>query len=211
MNPLILGLGGVVLFFAGLGIGYLAFRRPDDRKAAEELAVVKADFEAYREGVTQHFRDSAGHFQAIGEQYRSLYAHMADGAKHFCAGAGDQEAIEFAPQPELAAPEATSGPEPLTAAAAATALSESPEEPSPDGEAGAEERREPVIAPDTGDTAAAGEEDGDTADLRTDESVASASDDEGSGERELQEPPGDEQVAGPERKEPQSAGSRMVH
>lgn len=216
MNPLVLTLGGLVLFLAGLGLGYLMSRRPGDREAAEELAAVRQDFETYREGVTRHFRDSAGHFQAIGEQYRALYAHMADGAKNYCAGGPEQEAIEFAPQPELAAPEAGSGRGPLSAAAAAAALSEaSREEPADDDEEETSERREPVLVPDDdadkSELGAAGEERDETPDAEAGESGMNASDEADSDERELQEQRGDESVREPERKETQAPGSGMVH
>lgn len=216
MNPLVLTLGGLVLFVAGLGLGFLMARRPGDRQAADELAVVKEDFEAYREGVTRHFRDSAGHFQAIGEQYRALYAHMADGAKHFCAGGPEQEAIEFAPQPELLSPEAGGRREPLTAAAAAEALSESP------GKMPAEDDEGEVSSPpewgaalrdetDEGETAAAEGERDESPDAGADETEPTASKDASAGGAELQGPPGDEPMQGPERRETQAPGSGMVH
>jgi uncharacterized membrane-anchored protein YhcB (DUF1043 family) len=216
MNPLVLALGGVVLFLAGLGLGYLMSRRAGDREAAEELAAVRQDFETYREGVTRHFRDSAGHFQAIGEQYRALYAHMADGAKNFCAGGPEQEAIEFAPQPELAAPDADSGRERLSAAAAAAALSEaSREEPAADDVEDISDRREPVLVPDDdadkGEPAAAGEERDETADAETGESGMRASDEADSDEKKIQEQSGAEGIRDPERKETQAPGSGMVH
>lgn len=212
MNPWMLALGGLVLFLAGLGLGYLMARRPADRKAAEELAVVREDFEAYREGVTRHFRDSAGHFQAIGEQYRALYAHMADGAKHFCAGGPGQEAIEFAPRPELEARDAGSGRQPFTAAAAATALAESASPEAPDAEpAGDSERREPTLEPETAGSAEAA---GDTAgnpDAGTDESLEETSGRSGPAEDDARESAEAAPVPDPERKESPTAENRTVH
>ena len=216
MNPLMLALGGLVLFLAGLGLGYLMSRRPGDREAAEELAAVKQDFETYQEGVTRHFRDSAGHFQAIGEQYRALYAHMADGAKNFCAGGPEQESIEFAPQPELEGPNAGRNPEPLTAAAAAAALSQNSETEQTDDETEVSDRRESVLGPDIGESAVADEDSGEhpdagTEDAGTGDAGTEASDDADSDETETGEQPEDEQVRERERRETQPPGSGMVH
>ena len=212
MNPWVLTLGGLVLFLAGLGLGYLMSRRPGDRQAAEELAVVKEDFEAYREGVTRHFRDSAGHFQAIGEQYRALYSHMADGAKNFCAGGPEQEAIEFAPQPELLPRDAGPVGEPVTAAAVTTALSEDAKtEANEEAEAEVAERREPTVGPEETEPAVAAGEGDENPDAGTDESgdrVPSGAD---SDQTELQESPDSPQVQETERKETQPPGSGMVH
>ncbi len=212
MNPWILTLGGLVLFLAGLGLGFLMSRRPGDRQAAEELAVVKEDFEAYREGVTQHFRDSAGHFQAIGEQYRALYGHMADGAKHFCAGGPEQEAIEFAPQPELLPRDADPVDEPVTAAAAVTALSEGAEtEADEEAEAEVAERREPTVGPEEIEPAVAAGEGGENPDERPDEPGNRMPPGADSDQTELQESPDSQQVQETERKETQPPGSGMVH
>ena len=217
MNPLVLTLGGLVLFLAGLGLGYLMSRRPGDRQAAEELAVVREDFEAYREGVTRHFRDSAGHFQAIGEQYRALYAHMADGAKHFCASGPEQEAIEFAPQPELLSPDAESTRGPVTAAAAATALSESAGAQAGNAEAEVAERREPTLGAEEDELAEKDElteasaDDAGNPEAETEESARKAADPAESDGLEPEIGTEENPVRDVERKESRASGSGMVH
>ena len=211
MNPLVLTLGGLVLFLAGLGLGVLVARRSGGRQAAEELAVVRQDFDAYREGVTRHFRDSAGHFQAIGEQYRALYAHMADGAKHFCAGGPEQEAIEFAPQPGLAAADR----KPFTAAAAATALSEGswahPGEEDVDTEAA--EPLEPALGLEEAESPAAAAEDKTEGRPEADpDEVLQKAADRGAADELESEMAGEENaLRDVERKEPQAPGSGLVH
>lgn len=62
---------------AGLGFTY-ADRRA--RAAAKKSQDIQQRFDDYRQQVTKHFGRTAEHFQAIGEQYRELYEHMASGA-----------------------------------------------------------------------------------------------------------------------------------
>lgn len=70
-----------VLGGAGLGF-WLGKRAPSDDSA--KLADVEAELNAYRDRVSEHFSQSATHFQAIGRQYRDLYEHMAAGSEKLC-------------------------------------------------------------------------------------------------------------------------------
>ncbi|MDJ0759208.1 MAG: DUF1043 family protein [Woeseiaceae bacterium] len=82
----------------GLGLGFFAGRfstRGNNRK----LADVEAELETYRERVTEHFSQSAEHFQAIGRQYRELYEHMAAGSEKLCVGAPSDAQLRF-PRPD---------------------------------------------------------------------------------------------------------------
>ena len=70
---------GLVALLLGAGLGYyLAARR--ERKADERAATAEAELNAYRDNVTDHFRETAVHFRALCEQYRSLHEHLAQGA-----------------------------------------------------------------------------------------------------------------------------------
>ena len=81
MNELtvLLGIAAIALLVGG-GLGYwLADRRA--RLQAAKTEDVQQRFDDYRKQVTRHFGRTAEHFQAIGEQYRELYEHMASGAE----------------------------------------------------------------------------------------------------------------------------------
>lgn len=82
-ETLLLVAGGVGILLAGVGIGYwLSSSRVQIRIA--EADEIRDKFDAYRRDVTEHFGRTAEHFQAIGEQYRELYEHLASGADSFC-------------------------------------------------------------------------------------------------------------------------------
>lgn len=88
----------IVGFGAGIGLGFWLSKllRGDDR---EKLADTEAEFAAYKQEVAQHFSQSAAHFQAIGKQYRELYAHMAVGSEKLCEISGSEEQLKF-PRPD---------------------------------------------------------------------------------------------------------------
>ncbi len=100
-QPMLLVAGGALLLIFGAALGYLvaAIRHS---KAQARTDAVKAEYDAYRENVTGHFRETAVRFEALGEQYKSLYRHMADGAQNLCEKPASAEALGFSPFPELA-------------------------------------------------------------------------------------------------------------
>ena len=67
---------------AGIGIGFWLGRLQSD---GERVAELETELETYRAKVTEHFAQSATHFQAIGKQYKELYEHMAVGSEALCA------------------------------------------------------------------------------------------------------------------------------
>lgn len=99
-QPVLLAAGGVLLLILGVALGYLVAAIRHSKTQARTDAV-KAEYDAYRENVTGHFRETAVQFQALGEQYRSLYRHMADGAQALCETPATADAIGFSPFPEL--------------------------------------------------------------------------------------------------------------
>lgn len=102
MNPTVsLVLGGLLLLAAGIVVGFLAGRSKARRDVSEETSRLRAEQDAYRRKVTEHFRETAGHFQALGEQYRDLYRHLASGAEALCDTTDDTGRLEFRPPPEL--------------------------------------------------------------------------------------------------------------
>ncbi len=87
-----------VAVFVGLGLGFFAGRL-SGRGNNQKLADVEAELEDYRTKVTEHFSQSAEHFQAIGRQYRELYEHMAVGSEKLCVGAPTDGQLKF-PRPD---------------------------------------------------------------------------------------------------------------
>jgi hypothetical protein len=87
----------LLAFGAGLalGAGGVAFAQRRSVRAARERAErLAADldetreaFEAHRQEVTKHFEQTSNLFRDLTEQYTRLYAHLAEGAREFCAGA----------------------------------------------------------------------------------------------------------------------------
>ena len=104
-----LAIAGLV---AGIGIGFWLGRLQKD---GDRVAELETELETYREKVTEHFAQSATHFQAIGQQYRELYEHMAAGSEALCAP--DAKATMSFPAPgevsALAEPAAPVQPAPL--------------------------------------------------------------------------------------------------
>ncbi len=99
-QPMLLVAGGALLLILGAALGYLVAAIRHSKTQARTDAV-KAEFAAYRENVTGHFRETAVRFEALGEQYKSLYRHMADGAQNLCETPASAEALGFSPFPEL--------------------------------------------------------------------------------------------------------------
>ncbi len=95
--------GGALLLILGAALGYMVavIRQKRSQARAESI---KAEFDAYREQVTGHFRKTAGQFQQLGVQYKALYDHLADGAQTLCKTPSGADALGFSPLPELDRP-----------------------------------------------------------------------------------------------------------
>ena len=91
MSPIILVGAGILLFGLGLGLGYLFSHKREATKTSD----IQNELDEYRRHVTAHFSETAQHFQALGEQYRSLYKHMAHGAEALCDPAQSDAMLEF--------------------------------------------------------------------------------------------------------------------
>ncbi len=115
-----LAIAGLV---AGIGIGFWLGRLQNN---GDRVAELETELDAYRAKVTEHFAQSATHFQAIGQQYKELYEHMAAGSEALCAP--DAKATMSFPAPgevtALAEPAAPVEP-PIQPAAAATDVEDS--------------------------------------------------------------------------------------
>lgn len=99
-ETLLLVAGGIGILLAGVGIGYwFASSRVQLRIA--EAEEIRDKFDAYRRDVTRHFGRTAEHFQAIGEQYRELYEHLASGADSFCDTDTLNEKLAHEPAPAI--------------------------------------------------------------------------------------------------------------
>jgi uncharacterized membrane-anchored protein YhcB (DUF1043 family) len=93
MNPTLV----VLLCFAvGIVVGGLIAswlvrrngRAAEDRAAQleVELSETRSELEAQAERISSHFARTSDLFRDLTERYTVLYAHLADGARHFCAG-----------------------------------------------------------------------------------------------------------------------------
>jgi uncharacterized membrane-anchored protein YhcB (DUF1043 family) len=117
MQPIIVSL----LWFAGgaiVGILVASALRGRLGRAAEERAAqleaelieTRGELEAQGERIEAHFARTSDLFRELTERYTQLYAHLADGARHFCGDelpaiargldgllpAGEREAAESA-------------------------------------------------------------------------------------------------------------------
>ena len=88
--------GGAALLLIGLGLGFWVAQLRSGKQVAKAADVQKA-FDEYRESVTAHFGRTAEHFQAIGQQYRELYEHMASGADSLIDPQAMDEKLAFSP------------------------------------------------------------------------------------------------------------------
>jgi uncharacterized membrane-anchored protein YhcB (DUF1043 family) len=74
---------GVLILAIGIGVGFLFGHILRLRETAK-VSDIEAELEKYRRDVTEHFNQTAIHFQALGQQYRDLYEHMGSGAEKLC-------------------------------------------------------------------------------------------------------------------------------
>ena len=101
MNAILLASAGVFILLVGGGVGFWVGRSGvGGSKARVEKA--EAELEDYKRSVTEHFGQTAAHFQAIGEQYRELYDHMANGAQALCEPDEAGKQLLFAPGTDAA-------------------------------------------------------------------------------------------------------------
>lgn len=97
MNAILLASAGVAILLVGGGVGFWLGRSGiGGGKARVEKA--EAELEDYKRSVTEHFGQTAAHFQAIGKQYRELYEHMANGAQSLCEPDDAGKTLLFAPR-----------------------------------------------------------------------------------------------------------------
>jgi uncharacterized membrane-anchored protein YhcB (DUF1043 family) len=95
MSPIILVGGGILVLGLGLGLGYW-FAHNQYKREATRTNDVRKELDNYRQHVTEHFGETAQHFQALGQQYQSLYKHMAQGADSLCDPAQSDTLLGFA-------------------------------------------------------------------------------------------------------------------
>jgi uncharacterized membrane-anchored protein YhcB (DUF1043 family) len=88
--------GGVALLLVGVGLGFWIAQLRSGKQVAK-AADVQRQFDDYRQSVTAHFGRTAEHFQAIGEQYRELYEHMASGADTLIDPQAMEEKLSLVP------------------------------------------------------------------------------------------------------------------
>jgi len=71
----------IIAFF----IGRLTSREREDKKRLEiELEESREELKSYRSEVTSHFQETAHKFNALTENYRNIYEHLAQGAQSLC-------------------------------------------------------------------------------------------------------------------------------
>ena len=112
--------GGAALLLIGLGLGFWAAQLRSGKQVAKAADVQKA-FDEYRESVTEHFGRTAEHFQAIGQQYRELYEHMASGADTLIDPQAMDEKLSFTPATSIEQAGDEAGAETIESSATETA------------------------------------------------------------------------------------------
>jgi uncharacterized membrane-anchored protein YhcB (DUF1043 family) len=106
-----LWLAGGLCLLAGIILGALLARSGTRRDAArarqleEELRSAEAENNRYRAQVSEHFGETSRRLRDLTLQYKSVYEHLADGARALCP----EGAVEIAPSLAEAALPATAG------------------------------------------------------------------------------------------------------
>lgn len=100
MSPMILIGAAALALLAGAALGYL-LGSSGRRKESERAGALSAELDRYRREVTEHFSVTAGHFRAIGSEYRKLYEHMAAGAAGLCEPGRSGRSVMFEPVEQL--------------------------------------------------------------------------------------------------------------
>ena len=96
MDPNLLIVASVALA-GGLLIGFL-IGNLKSKSAGTRAHDAEAELEAYRKQVNEHFGETAEHFQALGQQYKSLYEHLASGADSLCDTPDAGQELSFVPR-----------------------------------------------------------------------------------------------------------------
>ena len=104
---LLAGLAGVVAFAAGVAFGRSASRRTAARARELEarLGAAEEEMARYRSQVSEHFSETSTLLRDLTLQYRSVYEHLAEGARTLCPEGVQLLAPSLA---EAAQPDATS-------------------------------------------------------------------------------------------------------
>jgi len=102
MSPIIFVGAGIVLLGLGLGLGYW-FAQIQRRREGTRICDIQNELDDYRRHVSEHFSETAQHFQVLGQQYRSLYKHMAEGAEALCDSSQSDAMLGFTTEDDPAA------------------------------------------------------------------------------------------------------------
>lgn len=87
---------GVLILAVGIGLGFL-FGHTLRKRELAKVSDVQDELNQYRRDVSEHFNQTAVHFQSIGRQYRDLYEHMATGAGALCDASVAGRELPFSP------------------------------------------------------------------------------------------------------------------
>ncbi len=86
--PPLLWFVAAVALLVGYALGALLTRRGEGgdriRELERQLDASRDEFDAYREQVSGHFTDTSKHLRDLALQYRTVYEHLADGARTLC-------------------------------------------------------------------------------------------------------------------------------
>ncbi len=91
-GPLCAGLGIVL----GLLIGRLF---SGDGGKSKAFGALRAEFDEYREGVSEHFDTTSELFKDMTEKYRDVYNHLSTGSQTLCEDSMEHARLEFAQPP----------------------------------------------------------------------------------------------------------------
>ena len=134
-------MSAILLLAIGAGLGFW-FGQRRGRGDAARSGDLQQEFDAYRQQVTEHFGQTAGHFLALGERVRELYDHMAEGAETLCDQESAGRRIEFSAAKTLDAPEKEDAP--VSEPPAAAEVPDPPEQTAAEGAESQEADAEPV-------------------------------------------------------------------
>jgi len=136
---------------AGWGVGFVGSRGSARaarlRELEQELEEARRELASYRERVAGHFTETSKHLRDLALQYRTVYEHLADGARTLCPEAAVP--IEAGlPGSLLAEPSASEDESRLTPPETADGSPES-------AAASEDDRREPLASPADADPSGA--------------------------------------------------------
>jgi uncharacterized membrane-anchored protein YhcB (DUF1043 family) len=86
--PALVWLVAAIALLAGYALGTALSRRGRNAERVHELERqlddTREEFETYREQVSGHFTETSKHLRDLALQYRTVYDHLADGARTLC-------------------------------------------------------------------------------------------------------------------------------